>query len=66
MTGRTVIAFVGTFVIHIIMARAVIGAFAALIDSETPLGKEFTAGLRAIGHIFIPVAAIWPFVAARL
>nr|WP_010393931.1 ethanolamine utilization protein EutH [Paracoccus sp. TRP] len=51
-------AHIGTFVIYIIMASAVIGAIASIIDSESPLGREFSAGLHAIGHIFIPVAGI--------
>lgn len=51
-------AHIGTFVIYIIMACAVIGAIASIIDSESPLGKEFSAGLHAIGYIFIPVAGI--------
>ncbi|MCQ0092261.1 ethanolamine utilization protein EutH [Roseovarius sp. M141] len=51
-------AHIGTFVIYIIMACAVIGAIASIIDNESPLGKEFSAGLHAIGHIFIPVAGI--------
>ncbi|MDO5630237.1 MAG: ethanolamine utilization protein EutH [Paracoccus sp. (in: a-proteobacteria)] len=51
-------AHIGTFVIYIIMACAVIGAIASIIDSESPLGKEFNAGLHAIGYIFIPVAGI--------
>lgn len=62
-------AFVGTFVIYIIMACAVIGAIAAIIDSESALGKEFTAGLHSIGHIFIPVAGIMaaiPFLSAAI
>lgn len=49
---------IGTFVIYVIMACAVIGAVASIIDSESPLGREFMAGLHAIGYIFIPVAGI--------
>ena len=51
-------AHIGTFVIYIIMVSAIIGAVASIIDSESPLGKEFNAGLHAIGYIFIPVAGI--------
>lgn len=51
-------AHIGTFVIYIIMICAVIGAIASILDSESPLGKEFNSGLHAIGHIFIPVAGI--------
>ena len=49
---------IGTFVIYVIMACAVIGAVASIIDAESPLGREFLAGLHAIGYIFIPVAGI--------
>lgn len=51
-------AHIGTFVIYIIMICAVIGAIASIIDSDSPLGREFNAGLHSIGHIFIPVAGI--------
>ncbi len=51
-------ANIGQYVIYLIMICAVIGAIAAIIDSESPLGKEFTAGLHSIGHIFIPVAGV--------
>lgn len=51
-------ALIGSIVIAIIMACAVIGAIASIVDSDSKLGKEFTAGLHAIGHIFIPVAGI--------
>lgn len=51
-------AHIGTFVIYIIMICAVIGAIASIIDSESELGREFNAGLHAIGYIFIPVAGI--------
>ena len=59
----------GQYVIYIIMICAVIGAIAAIIDSESPLGKEFTAGLHSIGHIFIPVAGIMaaiPYLSAMI
>ena len=51
-------AQIGTFVIYIIMICAVIGAIASIVDSDSPLGREFSAGLHAIGYIFIPVAGI--------
>ncbi len=60
-------ASIGTFVIYIIMISAIIGAVASIIDSESALGKEFNAGLHAIGYIFIPVAGIMasiPFLSA--
>ena len=45
-------------VVWIIMACAVAGAIAAIVDSESELGKQFTEGLHSIGPIFIPVAGI--------
>lgn len=58
---------IGTYILYLIMACAVIGAVASLLDSESELGKEFTAGLHSIGPIFIPVAgtmAAIPFIAS--
>lgn len=49
---------IGTYVIYLIMACAVIGAVASLLKPESELGREFTAGLHSIGPIFIPVAGI--------
>ena len=49
---------IGTYIIYLIMACAVIGAIASIVDAESALGKEFTAGLHSIGPIFIPVAGI--------
>lgn len=49
---------IGTYVIYIIMACAVLGAVASIYNAESELGKEFTAGLHSIGPIFIPVAGI--------
>lgn len=49
---------IGTAIIYIIMACAVLGAFAYIIDSESGLGKEFQEGLYSIGPIFVPVAGI--------
>lgn len=56
--GNFPVAHIGTFVIYIIMACAVIGAIASILDSDSPLGREFMAGLHAIGYIFIAVAGI--------
>lgn len=56
---------IGTYVIYVIMACAVMGAIASLLDAESELGKEFTAGLHSIGPIFTPVAgtmAAIPFI----
>lgn len=49
---------VGNIVIYIIMACAVLGAFAAIKNSDDGLGKQFMEGLHAIGHIFVPAAGI--------
>ena len=49
---------VGNIVIYIIMACAVLGAFAAIKNSDEGLGKQFMEGLHAIGHIFVPAAGI--------
>ncbi len=51
-------AHIGTFVIYLIMICAILGAVASIFAPESPLGKEFNAGLHAIGYIFIPVAGI--------
>lgn len=58
---------IGTFVIYIIMACAVIGAVAVVIRPESELGQEFNAGIHSIGPIFIPVAGIMaaiPFISS--
>lgn len=58
---------IGTYVIYLIMACAVIGAVASIYNSECELGKEFVAGLHSIGPIFIPVAGIMasiPYIAS--
>ncbi|MDR1767978.1 MAG: ethanolamine utilization protein EutH [Propionibacteriaceae bacterium] len=49
---------IGTVVIWIIMACAFTGCIASVINPESPLGKEFVAGIDAIGPIFLPVAGI--------
>jgi ethanolamine transporter len=49
---------IGNIVIYIIMACAVLGAFAATRNDEDGLGKEFMQGLYSIGPIFVPVAGI--------
>ncbi|KFX69758.1 ethanolamine utilization protein EutH [Pseudomonas taeanensis MS-3] len=58
---------IGTYVIYLIMTCAVIGAIASVVNAESELGKEFTAGLHSIGPIFIPVAgtmAAIPFISS--
>lgn len=49
---------IGNYVLYIIMACAVAGAFAAIYDSEKGLGKEFMEGIHATGYIFVPAAGI--------
>ncbi|MGL4208080.1 MAG: ethanolamine utilization protein EutH [Candidatus Adiutrix sp.] len=51
-------AALGTYVIYLIMACLILGAFAALRNDQEGLGKEFVEGLHSIGPIFIPVAGI--------
>lgn len=48
----------GNIVIWIVMACALLGAFASLRDDQKGLGKKFLEGLHAIGFIFVPVAGI--------
>lgn len=58
---------IGTYVIYVIMACAVIGAIASILNAESELGKEFNAGIHSIGPIFIPVAGIMaaiPFISS--
>ncbi|ATW25331.1 ethanolamine utilization protein EutH [Candidatus Formimonas warabiya] len=60
-------AEIGNYVLYIIMACAVAGAFASIIKEESGLGKEFLEGLYSIGPIFVPVAGIMaatPYLAA--
>lgn len=49
---------VGKIVIYIIMTCAVLGAFAAIRNSDEGLGAQFMEGLHAVGHIFVPAAGI--------
>ena len=51
-------AEIGNYVLYLIMACAVAGAIASVLDEESPLGKEFLQGLYSIGPIFVPVAGI--------
>lgn len=51
-------AYIGNVVVYIIMACAVLGAFAAIKDAEKGLGKQFMEGLHSVGYIFIPAAGI--------
>lgn len=49
---------IGTVVIAVVMLCAVAGAVGACFNDQKGIGKEFIAGLHAIGPIFIPVAGI--------
>ena len=49
---------IGHYVLYVIMFCAVLGAIAAIRDSEKGLGKEFMEGIHATGHIFVPAAGI--------
>lgn len=49
---------IGTVVVYIIMACALAGCLASVIKPESGLGKEFVAGIDAIGPIFLPTAGI--------
>lgn len=49
---------IGSIIIYIIMACAVIGAIAAIRNSDEGLGKEFMEGLHSTGYIFVPAAGI--------
>ncbi|CAM5796497.1 MULTISPECIES: ethanolamine utilization protein EutH [Brevibacillus] len=49
---------IGSYVIYFIMICAVIGAIAAIRNSDEGLGKEFMEGLHSTGYIFVPAAGI--------
>lgn len=49
---------IGTVVVYIIMACALVGCIASVIKPESELGQEFVAGIDSIGPIFLPVAGI--------
>ncbi|MCL2783645.1 MAG: ethanolamine utilization protein EutH [Propionibacteriaceae bacterium] len=51
-------ATIGTVVIYIIMACALVACIASVIKPESELGKEWVAGIDSIGPIFLPVAGI--------
>ena len=48
----------GQIVVYIIMACAIVGCLASVFKEESPLGKEYLAGIESIGAIFLPVAGI--------
>ncbi len=47
---------IGSVIIYIIMLCAVIGAIAAIRNSDEGLGKEFMEGIHSTGYIFVPAA----------
>ncbi|MEG0461659.1 ethanolamine utilization protein EutH, partial [Gordonibacter sp.] len=49
---------IGTAVVYIIMACALVGAIASAIKPESELGRQFVAGIDSVGPIFLPVAGI--------
>lgn len=49
---------IGDVVLYIIMTFVVLGALAAIRDSEKGMGAEFLNGIYSIGQIFLPVAGI--------
>ena len=49
---------IGTIVVYIIMACALVGAIASVVKPECELGQQFVAGIDSIGPIFLPVAGI--------
>src|SRR5690625_4400919 len=51
-------AALGDIVIYILMICAILGAFAAIRDSNHGLGKEFMQGFYVIGQVFVPTAGV--------
>ena len=49
---------IGTIVVYIIMACALVGCIASVVRPESELGQQFVAGIDSIGPIFLPVAGI--------
>lgn len=49
---------IGTAVVYLIMACALVGAVVSAIKPESELGRQFVAGIDSIGPIFLPVAGI--------
>ncbi|GAA4908835.1 hypothetical protein GCM10025789_30450 [Tessaracoccus lubricantis] len=46
-------AVLGEIVIYVMMVFVLIGAVAAVRDSQSGFGKEFLQGIHAIGYLFI-------------
>ena len=49
---------IGTVIVYIIMACAVMGAIAAIKNADEGLGKQFMDGIHTTGHIFVPAAGV--------
>ena len=49
---------IGTIVVYVIMACAIAGCLASVINPESELGQQFVAGIDSIGPIFLPTAGI--------
>ena len=49
---------IGTIIVYLIMACALIGALSSVFDENSHLGNEFLNGINSIGPIFLPVAGI--------
>ena len=51
-------SFIGTCIIYLIIFSLFLGGVASICNEESPLAKEFSNGLGAIGIIFVPVAGV--------
>jgi ethanolamine transporter len=49
---------IDNYILYITMLCAVLGAFAAICNSDEDLGKDFMEGIHATGHVFVPAAGI--------
>ena len=49
---------IGTIVVYIIMACALVGCIASVVRPESELGQQFVVGIDSIGPVFLPVAGI--------
>ncbi|WP_312624728.1 ethanolamine utilization protein EutH [Scandinavium sp.] len=49
---------IGNFIIYIIMAGTLLGAFASVVRPESGLGREFVNGIHSIGPVFLAQAGI--------
>lgn len=49
----------GTIVVYIVMACAVVGCVASVIKPESELGQQWQFGIESIGALFLSVAGVW-------